>query len=116
MAGTDFTLKKAPLDELVKVSSNDTVSGNLLDKIVAGTGITVVEVNDGGDETLRIDATGGGGSGLSNYYSSESISSTSSGAYQDKIAQNTTNLAAKDYVVHYSIELLISERTVTARV
>ncbi|MCU7521610.1 MAG: hypothetical protein HF312_15430 [Ignavibacteria bacterium] len=37
-----------------KVSSNDTNYGNLKDKIVAGNNITVVEVNDGGNETLQI--------------------------------------------------------------
>ena len=45
-------------DELVKVSSNDTVAGFLNTKIVAGAGITLTEDNDGGNETLTIDAPG----------------------------------------------------------
>lgn len=45
---------------LVKVSSNDTTDGYLLGKLVAGSGITLTEGNDGGDETLTIAASGGG--------------------------------------------------------
>lgn len=42
-------------DELVKVSSNDTTSDYLINKLVAGSpGIAIIEVNDGGNETLRI--------------------------------------------------------------
>ena len=41
-------------DEEVKVSGNDTTQGKLTDKIVAGSGITINELNDGGDEDLEI--------------------------------------------------------------
>jgi hypothetical protein len=41
-------------DEKVKVTSNDTVAEYLKDKLAAGTGITLTEQNDGGDENLRI--------------------------------------------------------------
>ncbi|MDD5342779.1 MAG: tail fiber domain-containing protein [Patescibacteria group bacterium] len=51
-------------DELVKVSSNDTTAGYLNGKLVAGTNITLTELNNGANETLRIDATGGGGDSL----------------------------------------------------
>lgn len=41
-------------DELVKVSANDTTPDFLLAKLVAGTGISITEVSDGGDEDARI--------------------------------------------------------------
>jgi len=44
-------------DELVKVSANDTTADYLFAKLAAGTGITVVETNDGGDEDVTITAT-----------------------------------------------------------
>lgn len=52
-------------DEKAKVSSNDTTAGYLNGKLVAGTNITFNENNDGGDETLIINAGGGGASQLS---------------------------------------------------
>ena len=42
-------------DEKVKVSANDTTAGYLLTKLVEGTNVTFTEVDDGGDEALRID-------------------------------------------------------------
>lgn len=45
-------------DKDVLVSANDTAPGFLLGKIVGGTGITVSELNDGGDEDLEIAFTG----------------------------------------------------------
>jgi len=41
-------------DEKAKVSSNDTTSGYLNGKLVAGTGVSLTENNDGGNETLTI--------------------------------------------------------------
>lgn len=41
-------------DELAKVSANDTTSDYLAQKIVAGSGITINELNDGSNETLEI--------------------------------------------------------------
>jgi len=46
-------------DEKARVSSNDTTSGYLNGKLVAGDGIEFTEQGDGGDETLEIKATGG---------------------------------------------------------
>jgi hypothetical protein len=43
-------------DELIKVSSNDTTAGYLNGKLVAGTGISLTENNDGGNETLTIES------------------------------------------------------------
>lgn len=51
---SSFTVASAAT---VKVSSNDTTGGYLNGKLVAGTGITLTENNNGGDETLTI-ATG----------------------------------------------------------
>lgn len=45
-------------DELVKISANDTTAGYLNGKLVAGSGITLTENNDGGNETLTITSTG----------------------------------------------------------
>ncbi len=44
-------------DEQVKISANDTNSGYLNGKLVAGTNVTLVENNDGGNETLTINST-----------------------------------------------------------
>jgi len=46
----------AATDEKAKVSSNDTTPGYLDGKLVAGSGITLTQNNDGGDETLTITA------------------------------------------------------------
>jgi hypothetical protein len=43
-------------DELAKVSANDTTAGYLNGKLVAGDNITLTEQNDGGNETLEIEA------------------------------------------------------------
>ena len=42
------------LDENVKVTSNDTTSDLLLAKLSAGVGITLTELNDGGNEQIEI--------------------------------------------------------------
>jgi hypothetical protein len=47
-------------DELTKVSSNDTTSGYLNGKLTGGTGITLTENSDGGNETLDVALTGDG--------------------------------------------------------
>lgn len=56
-----FSISIAGTDELVKVSADDTTAGYLNGKLVAGTGITLTEGSPGGNETLTIAATGGGG-------------------------------------------------------
>lgn len=48
-------------DENVKVSSNDTTPGFLNGKLIAGTNITLVENDDGADETLTINSPLGSG-------------------------------------------------------
>ena len=55
---TTLTLQAATLDEtrLVKVSANDTTPNFLLAKLAAGTGITLTETNDAGDEDVTVAA------------------------------------------------------------
>ena len=43
-------------DELAKVSANDTTPGYLLSKIVPGGSVFTEEINDGGNETLRLNS------------------------------------------------------------
>lgn len=50
---------RADSDEKVKVSSDDTTPGYLNGKLVAGTNVTLVEGNGGGNETLTVDAISG---------------------------------------------------------
>ena len=47
-------------DETVKVSANDTTAGFLNGKLIAGTNVTLVENNDGGNETFTISANDAG--------------------------------------------------------
>lgn len=47
-------------DETVKVSANDLTAGYLFEKIIAGANITVLEVDDGGAETLVISGSAAG--------------------------------------------------------
>lgn len=51
----------APNQNKVKVSSNDTTTNYLENKIVAGANITITVLNEGGNETLSIESSGGGG-------------------------------------------------------
>ena len=44
----------AGADEKVKVSSNDTVADYLLNKLAAGSGISITEVNDGAEEDVAL--------------------------------------------------------------
>lgn len=61
LTGLEFYTPSGDTDEKVKVSANDTTAGYLNGKLVAGSGITLTENNDGGDETLTVafDNTGG---------------------------------------------------------
>jgi len=54
------TSAQAAFERKVKVSSNDSTSGYLNGKIVSGSNTTVVENNDGGNETLQINAVTSG--------------------------------------------------------
>lgn len=52
----DF-FQRVPLGEL-KVSTNDTTNKTLSEKIVAGTGMVIIQQNDGADETLHFSTSG----------------------------------------------------------
>jgi len=54
---SDWTIVSQSVDDKVKISSNDTTSGYLNGKLVAGTGISFTENNDGANETLTIAST-----------------------------------------------------------
>jgi hypothetical protein len=56
----DFPTGAISADELVKVSSDDTTANFLLSKLVGGSGVTLTELNPGGDEQLQIDVPGVG--------------------------------------------------------
>lgn len=47
----------------IAISANDTVQDYLINKIVAGSNITITKVNDGSNEYLLISSTGSGGGG-----------------------------------------------------
>ena len=55
--GSSWIAITSNTDESVKVSSNDTTAGFLNGKLVAGTGISFTENNDGSNETLTITNT-----------------------------------------------------------
>ena len=54
----NITVNVDAANDKVKVTSNDTEANYLDDKLVAGSGITLTEINDGGIETLEISAPG----------------------------------------------------------
>lgn len=55
-SGLEFIAPVAT-DELLKVSLNDSTAGYLNGKLVSGTGISLTENNDGGNETLTVAST-----------------------------------------------------------
>ncbi len=80
----------AGTDTKVRVSSNDTTSGFLNGKLVAGTGVTLTENNDGGDETLSVILTnpvtvalGGTGIATTTAYGILTGGTTATGAFQN---------------------------------
>ena len=56
---TQWVNPEVDSNDKVGVSANDTTPSYLIDKVVAGTNVTVTELNDGGVETLQISASGG---------------------------------------------------------
>ena len=54
--GSAWVAIQADTDVKVAISANDTTAGFLNGKLVAGTNITLTEGNDGGNETLTVDA------------------------------------------------------------
>lgn len=52
-----WTAPVVDTNDKVKVTTNDTTANWLYDKITASTGISIAEINDGGDEDLQITCT-----------------------------------------------------------
>jgi len=57
VAWSQFSFGSASLDELVKISANDTTSDYLNGKLNVGSSLTITENNDGSNETLTIDTS-----------------------------------------------------------
>ena len=76
----------------VKISSNDTTSDYLENKLVAGTNVTLTTQNEGGNENIKIDVSGGASDELVKI----SANDTTAGYLEDKIVasegSNTTNI------------------------
>jgi len=81
-------------DETVKVSANDTTNGYLNGKLVAGTGISFVENNDGSNETLTINSS-------LNYPTISSIA-------PDTITNNATSvvITGTNFVITPNVEII----------
>lgn len=86
----------------VKVSNLDTTAGNLLDKLQAGSNITLTKQNAGGNETILISATGSTGLTSVTRNSTSTISFSGTGASNSaltasvKISTNPSNLLGVD--------------------
>lgn len=85
----------ASSDELAKVSSNDTTAGYLNGKLVAGSGITLTENNNGSNETLTIAASGGGSFDqrdvlIWDHFLTSNLSTTSVGSHGWRVSNTGT--------------------------
>ena len=83
------TINVTSEDIRVKVSGNDLSNGYLVEKVVAGTNITVTELNDGGVETLQISASGGN----TDEQVKVSANDTTAGYLEDKIVGSASNIS-----------------------
>jgi len=83
------TINVTSEDIRVKVSGNDLSNGYLAEKVVAGTNITVTELNDGGVETLQISASGGN----TDEQVKVSANDTTAGYLEDKIVGTASNIS-----------------------
>ena len=82
------TINVTSEDIRVKVSGNDLSNGYLAEKVVAGTNITVTELNDGGVETLEISASGG----TTDELVKVSANDTTPGYLSDKLTGTTNKI------------------------
>jgi len=82
----------------VRVTSNDTTPNSLLAKLVSGAGVTIAEVNDGGNEQISISSLFG-----TDFFSNESdaISTTTNIVYQEKLKLSVNLTAAGDYLLFW---------------
>jgi len=84
----NITVNVDAANDKVKVTSNDTEANYLDDKLVAGSGITLTEINDGGIETLEISAPGS----TTDEKVKVSSNDTTAGFLEDKIVGVTNKI------------------------
>lgn len=80
-------------DELAAVSANDTTPGYLNGKLVAGTNVSFVENNDGGNETLTINAAASGGFTIGD--------SITGGTANGVLYEDSSNLVANGSILQF---------------
>lgn len=83
-------------DEKIKISSNDTTPGYLNGKLVAGSGITLTENNDGANETLSVINSDKGSDAISAHeitYDHSQLHAHSNKALLDTYTQTEADLA-----------------------
>ncbi|MFN3399420.1 MAG: hypothetical protein ACK4Z4_03690 [Ferrovibrio sp.] len=84
--------------QTLHISSNDSTARALVEKLVAGAGIALTEINDGGDETLRIDVT----SDLETCKVWVNFNGIGTVAIRDSFnVSSITDLGTGDYMVNY---------------
>lgn len=91
----------AAVDERVKVSANDTTPDYLIAKLVAGTGIALAELGDGGDETLQIENTSGAFGTEVVDVADDTRTSTTLATFQTKLTLSATGLPLGTYILLY---------------
>lgn len=74
MAFNTDTIQSA--GSVVKVSGTDTTAGYLLDKILAGSNVSISHDNIGGNETLTINASGSGGGSMTKLAATGALAQT----------------------------------------
>lgn len=92
----------ADQDEFVGVSDNDACPGVLQDKLVAGEVLEFTELNDGSNEQLQIDVIG---IPQFEFFSDETLSTTTSTDFISKLSVTTASKPAGDYMIHHQAEL-----------
>lgn len=83
------SLTASGTDINAKVSSDDTTTGFLEDKIVAGSNVTITTLNPGGNETLEISSTGGPGT---DELVGVSANDTTPGYLEDKVVSGSNGI------------------------
>lgn len=84
----NITVNVDAANDKVKVTSNDTEAQFLDDKLVAGSGIVLTEINDGGVETLEVSAPGS----TTDEKVKVSSNDTTAGFLEDKIVGVTNKI------------------------
>ncbi|KKL50615.1 hypothetical protein LCGC14_2303700, partial [marine sediment metagenome] len=98
-----FSTPSADSDEKSKVSANDTTAGYLNGKLIAGTGITLTENNNGGNETLSIINNDKGSDAISTHeitYDHTNLHTHANKALLDTYTQTDVNIASAVTLKH----------------